>query len=111
MLGQRQGQRGGHGGLACGGWLGSDVLLRLGGGRGRGETEQRAEASRGGLRRPKLMGGHCGDHVVKYTCESHSRNGKEGGREGRGRADTSGKEGTEREARTEPGCAKRQASL
>lgn len=26
------------------------------------------------------MGGHCGNHVVKYTCKSYSRNG------GRGRA-------------------------
>lgn len=48
----------------------SGVLLGLGGGRGRGrETEQGAEASRGGLRGPELMGGHCGYCVVKDTCK------------------------------------------
>lgn len=48
----------------------SGVLLGLGGGRGSGrETEQGAEASRGGLRGPKLMGGHCGYCVVKDTCK------------------------------------------
>lgn len=95
-VGERRGRRGGE---SRGGWLGGgDVLLGLGGGRGRGgETEQRAEASRGGQRRPKLMGGHCGNHVVKYTCKNHTAEtrgrarewGREGGRE---RAGTSGKE-------------------
>lgn len=65
-------------------------MLGLGGGRGRGgETEQRAEASRGGQRRPKLMGGHCGNHVVKYTCKSYSRNGGRGEGE---RVETEGRE-------------------
>lgn len=92
------------------------VLLGLGGGRGRGgETEQRAAASRGGLRRPKLMGGHVGHHVVKYTCKSYSRNGRRGegpesgdrGRRGQVRVTTKTARGrgTKREARTEPGCA------
>lgn len=64
------------------------VLLGLGGCRGRGgETEQRAEASRGGQRRPKLMGGRCGDHVVKNTCKSYNRDG------GRGRRAESGDRG------------------
>ena len=94
-LGQGERERWGHGGKARGGWLGGDVLLGLGGGRGRGgETEQRAEASRGGQRRPKLMGGHCGNHVVKYTCKSHSRNGgRRGGREGGYKCEESEKEG------------------
>lgn len=56
----------------------SGVLLGLGGGRGRGrETEQGAEASRGGLRGPKLMGGHCGYCVVKDTCKYIKQNWKE----------------------------------
>lgn len=47
------------------------------------------------------MGGHCGDHVVKYTCKSYSRNGRRGWRarewrQREERADTSGKE-SERE--------------
>lgn len=63
------------------------MLLGLGGcgGGGGGETEQRAEASRGGQRRPKLMGGRCGNHVVKNTCKSYSRDGGAGGGGGRGK--------------------------
>lgn len=53
------GERGGYGGQACGGWLGGGGWLGLGEGRGRGgESEQRAEASRGGQHCPKLMRGH-----------------------------------------------------
>lgn len=56
----------------------SGVLLGLGGGRGRGgETEQGAEASRGGLRHPKLMGRHCGHRVVKNTCKYIQQKWKE----------------------------------
>lgn len=56
----------------------SAVLLGLGGGRGRGrETEQGAEASRCGLRGPKLMGGYCGYCVVKDTCKHIKQKWKE----------------------------------
>lgn len=97
----------------------SGVLLGLGGGRGRGrETEQGAEASRGGLRGPKLMGGHCGYCVVKDTCKYIKQNWKEeeGQRVDRGRgqihvARIAKGRGTKREAWTEPGCAERQARL
>lgn len=52
-------ERRGRGCLPRGCCLGRGVLLGLGRGRGRGgETEQRAKASRGGQRCPKLMGGH-----------------------------------------------------
>lgn len=79
----------------------SAVLLGLGGGRGRGrETEQGAEASRCGLRGPKLMGGYCGYCVVKDTCKHIKQKWKEeeGQRvdEGGERADPSG-EDSERE--------------
>lgn len=55
--------------------------------------------------------------MVKYTCKSYSRNG--GRRRRRARewrqeravAKRARGGGTEREARAEPGCAKRQASL
>lgn len=96
----------------------SGVLLGLGGGRGRGrETEQGAEASRGGLRGPKLMGGHCGHCVVKDTCEYIKQKWKEEEREwarGGGQiqvARTAKGRGTKREARAEPGCVERQARL
>lgn len=79
-LGRREWDRWRHRGEARGGRRSGGVLLGLGGGRGRGgETEQRAEASRGGQRRPKLMGGRWGNHMVKNTWKSHSRNGRESG--------------------------------
>lgn len=74
----------------------SGVLLGLGGGRGRGgETEQGAEASRGGLRHPKLMGRHCGHRMVKNTCKYIQQKWKEEGERvemGAERADPSGKD-------------------
>lgn len=99
----------------------SGVLLGLGGGRGSGrETEQGAEASRGGLRGPKLMGGHCGYCVVKDTCKyiKQKWKGEEAQRVDTGEggepihvARTMRGRGTKREAWTEPGCAERQARL
>lgn len=72
------GQREGEGRGSRGGWLVSGVLLGVGGGRGRGsEAEQGAEASGGGLRGPKLMGGHCGYCVVKDTCKYIKQKWKE----------------------------------
>lgn len=59
------------------------------------------------------MGGHCGNHVVKYTCKSYSRIGGRGRvrewRQREERADTGGKEsereGDKERSRTEPDCA------
>lgn len=124
VLGLRQAEGRGHGDLACGSCLeGGAVLLGLGGGRGGGGETERAAASRGwGLRRPKLMGGHAGHHVVKYTCKSYSRKPGRGGwgrgqrveTEGEGACPGSkdsergegfrvgGEWGGQREARTEP---------
>lgn len=83
------------------------MLLRLGGARGRGrETEQGAEASRRGLRGPKLMGGYCGDCVVKDTCKYIKQKRKEGegqrvdtGRESRSKWPGQRKGGGQREKR------------
>lgn len=53
------------------------------------------------------MGGHCGNHVVKYTCKSYSRNGRQGrGKEGR--VETEGGESRQKWHREREGGGQRE---